>query len=80
MADRQMRLLQKVDGDPFAEITLDERLTQLSEDEKNRCVLIHQSVGLRGGQSRAYSRLGRDNFRDSFGDSRVPATRSLAYT
>jgi hypothetical protein len=41
----------------------------------------HSSIGrLEGRPIEAYSALGRDNFRDNFGDRSVPATRSLAYT
>ena len=39
------------DIESSAEVTLDAGLTQLSEHEKNRCLLRHESVGPFGGNS-----------------------------
>ena len=48
---------------------------------ETRRVSEERSIGrLDGGQFEPCAGLGKDNFRDSFGDSRVPATQSLAYT
>jgi hypothetical protein len=76
----ELRVLQEVDIESSVEIALDAGLRQLSAHRKNRCVLFEQSVGSRERQFEPCAGLGRDNFRDSLGDSGVPATRSLAYT
>jgi hypothetical protein len=47
----EVPLLQEVDIESSAEITLDARVTQLSAHQKNRCVLRHESVGSFGGIS-----------------------------
>jgi hypothetical protein len=46
----EVPLLQEVDIESSAEITLDAGLTQLSAHEKNRCVLRYESVSSFGGQ------------------------------
>lgn len=75
----QVLPFQEVDIESSAEITLDAGLTQLSAHEKSRWLLRHESAGPFGGiRARCVVRQGQ--FQGQFGDSGVPATRSLAYT
>lgn len=79
LSGRRIRLPQEVDIGPSAEVTLGARLMQLSTHEKNRCVL--RSIGRVARRSAFVRRAGPSGtIAGTVSGTRVPATRSLAYT